>query len=128
MKFKGTEIFRYVINGLVATVVHYGVLVVNLNVIGFKSAGLANFFAAIVGITTSFLGNRYFVFNHKKVSIAQQALTFSSLYGAIAVLHGFFIWLWTDWQGLDFRIGFFLATFVQVLISYLGNKFFIFRA
>jgi putative flippase GtrA len=127
MKQQAAEVSRYVINGLVATAVHYGVLTVNLELLEFKSAGLANFVAATFGIATSFLGSRYYVFNRNQDQILHQALKFSGLYGAIAVLHGVFLFLWTDWQGLDYRIGFLFATGIQVSLSYLGNKFLVFK-
>jgi len=128
MRSQAAEIIRYVINGLVATVIHYGVLTANLSLLEFKSAGLANFVAAIFGITASFLGSRYFVFNRTAENLLQQAVKFSGLYGAIAILHGLLLWVWTDWNGFDYRIGFLLITAIQVSVSYLGNRFFVFKA
>ncbi|MGI6655802.1 MAG: GtrA family protein [Desulfobulbus sp.] len=127
MKSQTAEISRYIINGLVATAVHYGVLNVNINFLEFKSAGLANLIAAIFGVITSFLGSRYFVFKRVEEGILQQALKFSGLYGSIAVLHGLLLWIWTDWMGLDYRLGFLIATGMQVLLSYMGNKFLVFK-
>ena len=121
------EIVRYALNGLVATLVHYGVLSANLNLLAFESAGWANFVAAIFGIGTSFLGSRYFVFNQTKQSVLQQAIKFCGLYAAIAILHGLLLWAWTDLNGLDYRIGFLIATVLQVSLSYLGNKFLVFK-
>lgn len=123
------ELIRFIVNGLVATAVHYGVLTLNLKVLGFGSAGLANLCAAVAGITASFLGNRFYVFSG---SVQQpwlpQALKFSGLYGAIAVLHGAVLWLWTDRFGLDYRVGFLVATVLQVSLSYLGNKLLVFKS
>lgn len=121
------EIVRYSINGLVATAVHYGVLTFNLQVIEIPSAGLSNLVAAIFGISASFLGSRHFVFAATGEPIFKQAIKFSGLYGAIALLHGLVLLLWTDWYGLDYRLGFLIATAIQVLLSYLGNKFLVFR-
>lgn len=128
MRTHRAEIACYAINGIVATAVHYGMLTANLNVLEIKSAGMANFVAAIFAIATSFLGSRYFVFQSTVASIFDQAVKFSGLYGAIAVLHGLFLWLWTDWNGLDYRVGFLLATAIQVSLSYLGNKLLVFKA
>jgi putative flippase GtrA len=128
MKPQASEISRYAINGLVATAVHYGVLTVNLSHLDFNSAGLANFVAAIVGIVTSFFGSRYYVFKRTTEGIIQQAIKFSGLYGVIAVLHGLLLLFWTDWYGLDYSIGFLLATVLQVSLSYLGNKFLVFKS
>jgi putative flippase GtrA len=118
---------RYIINGLVATAVHYGVLTFNLHVLDMPSAGAANLVAAIFGITVSFLGSRYFVFNKTEGAILSQALKFSGLYGAIAVLHGSVLLVWTDWLGFDYRVGFLIATAFQVSLSYVGNKKLVFN-
>jgi putative flippase GtrA len=121
------ELMRYIANGLVATVVHYGVLTFNLHVLAMQSAGAANLVAAIFGITASFLGSRYFVFNKTEGAMLPQALKFSGLYGAIAVLHGSVLLVWTDWLGFDYRIGFLIATAFQVSLSYVGNKKLVFN-
>lgn len=127
MGAKTHEVVRYIINGIVATAIHYGVLSFNLDVLAFKSAGAANFIAAIFGIASSFLGSRYFVFAKSSGNMMTQAAKFSVLYGAIAVLHGLVLFLWTDWLGGDYRTGFLLATALQVSLSYLGNKFLVFN-
>ena len=118
---------RYVVNGIVATAVHYAVLQFNLSVLRIPSAGLANLFAAVVGIATSFLGSRYFVFRAHAGSFRHQLAKFGLLYACIAVLHGTVLWLWTDLNHFDFHIGFLLATAVQVALSFWGNKALVFR-
>lgn len=121
------ELMRYIVNGLAATAVHYAVLTFNLHVLAMPSAGAANLVAAIFGITASFLGSRYFVFNKTEGAMLPQALKFSGLYGAIAVLHGSVLLVWTDWLGFDYRIGFLIATAFQVSLSYVGNKKLVFN-
>lgn len=122
------EVVRYIINGLIATAVHFGVLTLNIEVFHFSSAGTANFIAAICGICVSFLGSRYFVFQQQtNTALIQQAVKFGSLYGCIALLHALVLIIWTDQFGFDYRIGFLLATIIQVLSSYLGNKFLVFK-
>jgi len=121
------ELVRYIINGLAATIVHYGVLSYNLHVLGMQSAGAANLAAAMFGIAASFLGSRYFVFNRTDEAMLPQALKFSGLYAAIAVVHGFVLLVWTDWLGFDYRAGFLIATAFQVSLSYFGNKKLVFN-
>jgi putative flippase GtrA len=121
------ELARYVVNGFAATLVHFGVLTFNIEVLGLRSAGVANGIAAIFGITASFLGNRYFVFPGARAALSTLVLKFGGLYGAIALMHALVLALWTDWLGLDYRIGFLLATGLQASLSYLGNKFLVFR-
>lgn len=122
-----SEIFRYAANGVVATAAHYAALTFNLQVLDIGSAGTANFLAAIVGIVISFFGSRYFVFRQIDESILTQAAKFGGLYAAIAVLHGGVLFAWTDVMGMDYRIGFLMATVLQVSLSYLGNKFLVFK-
>ncbi|PSM19729.1 MULTISPECIES: GtrA family protein [Nitratireductor] len=126
MSARFREVLRYVVNGLAATLVHYGALSFNLAVLDIPSAGLANFLAAIVGITASFLGSRYFVFRKTEEPILRQMVKFGGLYGAIALLHGLVLLVWTDFLGHDFRIGFVIATAMQVSLSYAGNRFLVF--
>ncbi|MCC4117946.1 GtrA family protein [Aromatoleum toluclasticum] len=128
MKLLVVEIIRYAISGVVATAVHYGVLTTNIELLAFESVGLANFVAALFGITASFLGSRYFVFRSAAGDIIHQVAKFGIFYGLIAVLHGVFLWGWSDWQNLDYRLGFVVATGFQVSLSYLGNKFLVFKA
>lgn len=127
MNTQTQEVFNYGINGVVATAVHYGVLTFNLQVIEFPSAGMANFIAAAFGISASFLGSRYFVFSTRGESIINQAVKFGGVYGFCAVLHGLVLLVWSDWYFLDYRWGFLIATSIQASLSYLGNKFLVFK-
>lgn len=118
---------RYGVNGLVATAVHYGVLSFCLEVLKLPSAGLANLVAAGFGITASFVGSRYFVFRRPDEPIGQQAARFGALYAAIGCLHALVLALWTDSLGFDYRWGFLLATGLQMVLSYWGNKRLVFH-
>jgi putative flippase GtrA len=120
------ELLRYAINGLTATAVHYAVLTFAMEVLSFSSAGLANLLAAATGILSSFIGNRYFVFASTKEAIINQAIRFVWLYSGIAAMHATVLFLWTDLRGFDYRSGFIVATVLQVLLSYTGNKLLVF--
>ncbi|MCY7317129.1 MAG: GtrA family protein [Ramlibacter sp.] len=121
------QVARYIVNGLLATAVHYGVLTFCLAVLKLPSAGVANLIAAVFGITASFFGSRYFVFRRPDEPMRSQAARFALLYGAIALLHALVLALWTDLLGLDYRLGFLLATGLQVTLSYWGNKRLVFN-
>lgn len=118
---------RYILNGLFATGVHYAVLVVNMELLSMPSAGAANAVAALFGIGASFLGNRIFVFRATQSAMPAQALRFFALYAVIAALHGAILFLWSDLGGYPYSMGFALATVVQFLLSYVGNKMLVFR-
>ena len=120
------EILRYALNGLAATAVHYSVLVAGFGFLKIPSAGLANLIAASCGITVSFFGNRIFVFRDSSESVLNQAARFGVLYASIAVFHTGFLAIWTDMYGLNFNIGFVIATCFQTVSSYFGNKYLVF--
>lgn len=121
------RIVRYTINGLLATAIHFACLSFNLKIIGLSSAGMANFIAAFFGIASSFLGSRYFVFLECAEPMVRQAAKFGFLYAALAILHGLVLYVWSDKLQLDYRWGFLLATGLQVILSYFGNKNLIFN-
>ena len=91
------EVARFVVNGLFATGVHFSVL-------------------------TFALGNRYFVFRGHTDTILSQAPRFAGVYVTIGLLHAGVLLVLTDWLKIDFRIGFLVATCLQVAISYVGNR------
>jgi putative flippase GtrA len=121
------QVARYIVNGLVATVVHFAVLSFNVEVLDMHSAGLANFIAALVGMSISFFGSRHYVFRAAHAPVLPQAFAFVLLYASLAAAHGLILYLWTDRAGLDYRLGFLVATAFQVSISYLGNKTLVFK-
>ncbi len=119
--------FRYIVNGVVATAVHFAVLTFNLKVLGFSSAGLANLVAAVFGITTSFAGSRIYVFHGSAEPLMRQIYRFILLYVSIALLHGVLLYGWTDVLALNYIAGFAVATVMQVIFSYWGNKVLVFK-
>jgi putative flippase GtrA len=121
------QAIRYIINGVVATAVHFAALSFNLHIVGVHSVGLANLMAAVAGISTSFLGSRYFVFRSRAETIFRQATKFGLLYALIAGLHGFVLHQWSDIWQFDYRIGFLFATALQMALSYWGNKILVFK-
>ena len=117
---------RYVVNGVVATAAHYGVLFLNLEVLEFQSAAVANLVASIVGIGVSFAGNRWFVFAGTSEGIIHQAARFVGLYALIALLHGSVLLLWTDWLTLPYGLGFLIAVGIQTLLGFWGSRRYVF--
>jgi putative flippase GtrA len=120
------EVVRYLVNGVAATIIHFGCLSILIYSGLLSSAGLANLFAAIAGITASFLGSRYFVFRGHSAGFAAQLWRFVAFYGLFAVIHAGVLFVWTDVMHLDFRIGFLLATGLQMLMSFSANKLLVF--
>jgi len=117
--------FLFLVNGLVATGIHYGVLVLLIEGLKIGPVGLANGMASVVGISASYLGNRYVVFGSDAPS-SRTLPRFLLLYGAIAAVHVAFLTGWTDLAGLGYGPGFVIATIIATGVSYLGNRYFVF--
>lgn len=118
---------RYVFNGIAATCVSYAVLYACLHLAHIPSAGASNLLAAIAGITASFFGNRHFVFPGSRESVWHQLARFWLLYAVLALMQGAVMFIWTDLAGLDYRLGFLLGTFLQMVCSYFGGKQWVFK-
>ena len=121
------RLFRYILNGIVATAVHFLLLIIGVEWVEVYPVGLANLIAYIGGVVVSFLGNRYFVFSAVYTSFVSQVIKFGLLYAVLAVFHGIVLFIWSDIYGLDYKVGFLIATFFQFLLSYIGNKVMVFK-
>lgn len=122
------QLLRYVINGLVATGVHFAVLTFLVEVAHVPSKGVANLAAAAVAVVASFLGNRFFVFAATQSRASGQLWRFVLLYGAIALLNGGLMAVWSDLLKFDYRVGFVLISIVQFILSFLGNRLLVFKS
>jgi putative flippase GtrA len=120
-------LIRFAINGVVATLLHFSVLTLLICQTENISAGLANGFAALFGITCSFFGARYFVFKNTLTPVLNQLTQFYLLYLAIALIHTGTLYLWSDVFGQHYAAGFVLASGIQVVLSYTGNKEWVFK-
>lgn len=121
------EFLRFCINGGVATLIHFSVLVAGVELLQIPSAGLANALASLFGILASFFGNRWFVFPKTGSPVLAEFTKFAGLYALIAILHGLILFVWSDNYGFDYRAGFVCATCLQVILSYFINKFLVFK-
>lgn len=119
---------RFIVSGLIATAIHFFVLTFNLKVLNWSSAGVSNMVAAAFGITASFIGSRYYVFSNSIEPLFKQIYRFLLLYISIACLHGLIMYVWVDRFGLHYISGFILATFMQVALSFCGNKLLVFKS
>jgi putative flippase GtrA len=121
-----SQVLRFGVNGVVATAVHYSVLVLGFGILRIPSAGLVDLVAACCGITVSFFGSRIFVFQNVDEGLLQQAARFGAFSASSALFHTGLITLWTDICRLDYNIGFLIATALQAVLNYFGNKYLVF--
>lgn len=117
----------FFINGIFATIIHYILFDIFLNVIQLGSAGFSTLIASVFASLFSFFGNKYFVFRVEYGSVAMQATRFSVLYSIVALFHGGVLLIWTDWLDYNYIVGFLLALTFQAVVSYCGNKNYVFK-
>ena len=116
------ESVRFIINGLIATLIHFLILYMCVNLLVISYDGISNFIGAIFGTIYSFLGNKFFVFKSKNNSIFREGFRFLILYSLMALNHGIFLYIWSDLIGKDFIIGFFIITILNTFLSFFYNK------
>jgi putative flippase GtrA len=121
------EILRYAVNGLICTLIHFGVLTFNIKFLEFESTGLANIIASVIGISSSYLGNKYFVFQGSKTLKSLLFPKFFLTYSLIALFHGLSLYVWSDICKLDYKLGFVMAVIIQFVLGFLLSKFIIFK-
>ena len=124
----GGEAIRFLINGAIATAVHFCVLHVLYVVFQFPSASVSNLVGWACGLAASYTGNRYFVFPSRRGRVADEIWKFLVLYVSLALLQGLIMLVWTDMLGRDYRIGFLFCAVVQASLAYLGNRVLIFNS
>jgi len=119
------SIVRFTINGLVATGVHYLVMVFAIHVLNITWYSLAYAFAFLFAVVTSFWGNKRFVFKSRQVQDFQ-FVKFVVLYLGLLVMTSLTMWMVSDYGGLHYNAGFIIAVTMQFIGGYLGSRYLIF--
>ncbi len=120
----------YIINGGIATIIHYIALLIMIDIIKISSAGKASFLASVIASTCSFIGNKYFVFHanfNNQSSQIPQIFRFVLLYCILALFHGGFLFIWTDKLFYNFTNGFIIVLLLQAVVGYLVGNHYVFK-
>ncbi len=121
------QLIRFVINGFFATFVHYTVFFVSIEIFKFNYIALANLLGAFFGISCSFVGNKWFVFQNSKVNITWQFSKFLMTYVSLGGFTSIIMFVWSDLSEMNYNYGFCLVTFLQFILSYSMNRNWIFK-
>ena len=123
---------KFIANGLLATFVHYVIMhLISNYLIGiyFIAYGIASIF----GILTSFLGNKFFVFTNANQNRSpnnrsfKQLRSFLLLYGLIMLICSVLMGVLSDLLYINYNLSFMMALCVQTLLSFFGNKCYVFK-
>ena len=126
MREEAGRVLRFGLNGVTATAVHYAVLAALVEGAGTRPVALASGLAALCGIAVSYFGNRRFVLRaatpHRKAGPR-----FLACYAAVIGLHTGLMGIWADWAKLNYSAGFVLFIALAACVTYLSNRFYVFR-
>ena len=122
-----SEVVKFIINGLIAAMVHFIILYLCINFLKLDYDGLSNLIGACFGTLSSFIGNRIFVFNASNGDILVQTSRFIMLYAGMAINHGLFLYYWSDVFNHNYIVGFVLITIMNAVASYFFNKYKVFN-
>lgn len=115
---------RFLFVGALNTIVGYGVYAACIY------AGLhyflAQFIASVMGITHSYLWNKFFTFRVRKKSVSE-VFRFVAVYGAAYLVNVLLLWVLIDEMHLDMYFAGLICTAFTVVISYIGHKKISFR-
>ena len=123
---------KFIVNGLFATIVHYVImLLISHYLIAIYS--IAYGIASIFGIMTSFLGNKFVVFANSTHNRSQnngtfiQLKSFLLLYGLIMLICSILMGVLSDFLNVNYNLSFIIALSIQTLLSFFGNKCYVFK-
>jgi len=119
------QIGRFAIVGVIATAVHYAILIALVE-IGHVKPVIATTLGYCVGVVTSYALNRRFTFTDSAAPVATSFAKFVALYGIGAVLNGF-IMSAVMALGAPYLLAQVVATGLVLIWNFLGARFVVFR-
>jgi len=82
----------------------------------------------VAAVLFAFFANKYMVFRKKGGKLFQEILSFFSLRVASGIASFFLLVLLVDVLGLTHTMGWVLSSAINLIVNYIGSKFFIFRS
>ena len=129
-----TGLFRYgrfLFHSTVARKSPFSYTVLVLEKIGVASVisyKLAYGVAFVAAVLFAFFANKYMVFRKKGGKLFQEILSFFGLRVASGIASFFLLVLLVDVLGLTHTMGWVLSSAINLIVNYIGSKFFIFRS
>ena len=121
------EGIRYILVGVLTTLVNYifyggfDFLFEKIGVASVISYKLAYGVAFVAAVLFAFFANKYMVFRKKGGKLFQEIL-------ASGIASFFLLVLLVDVLGLTHTMGWILSSAINLIVNYIGSKFFIFRS
>ena len=112
---------RYSLTGGMATAVHYGVLLILVEVVHI-AAGWAAALGAIAGAAVAYLGNRRFTFTGSVARHRQALPRFLTVAALGAAVSGLVVWLGSTALGVHYLAAQVVATILVLVLTYRLNR------
>lgn len=129
MAFRGRifEIIRFGVVGVAATVVHFGMLSLGVELLGIIPA-VANGLAFLCAVGVTYFGQSLWVFRDHGGRSSTQLLRFAASLALGFLANMAVMAVATQGLGLSYRIGFLIGCFLVPMLSYVVNRFWVFRS
>lgn len=125
-RLRESQKFRFLIAGLVNTVVGYCVFIGLLSTIGAAQLVLVVALSHLVATSLSFILNRAYVFKQRGKAISSY-FRFQSVYGLVLLLNLALLFAFVELFGLPILLAQAICIVFVGISSYVGHKYFSFR-
>jgi putative flippase GtrA len=125
--FFRSELFRYLVSGVIAFACDFSVLIAGTEILGYHYM-LSNIAAFAVGLLVSYTINIKWVFRHRRYHgrQAREFIYFTLIvFTALAISEGA-LWLWTEELGLHYIWSKIIATFFVFVFNFIVKKWLLF--
>ncbi|MES9967875.1 MAG: GtrA family protein [Sedimenticola sp.] len=114
---------RFALVGILATLVHYLVIVMLVDLLGWMGPTPATVVGSIFGIATAYAGNYLYVFGLSDRKHDHYAPRFVFTYLSVMAIHAGMMYLFADILGLRYEYGFVVATLFSATTTFIANHF-----
>ena len=124
-KENNIQIFRFIVSGLIASTINFLIYVLFYSI--FKNIILASFCGYSIGLLSSFIFSKIWVFKDKsRKRIVKSFLVFCLIY-FLGGLEMSLIIIFSNQLFDNYKLAWFFGAFIASLNNYLGSKYFLFE-
>jgi len=127
VQFLFNQVSRFAAVGVVATLVHYLVIVLLVDLLHWVGPTPATVAGSVFGIATAYFGNAHFVFEIEERRHAVYVPRFVVIYLSVMAIHAGMMYLFADRMGLQYTVGFVVATAFSAITTFLANRYLVFN-
>ena len=120
---KGT---RFVLVGIIATLVHYLVILCLVDLLSLLEPTPATVVGSVFGIATAYIGNYHYVFGVDDKRHHHYLPRFVITYLIVMIIHASVMYLFAEILLLPYELGFITATALSAMTTFMANNLIVF--